>query len=121
MVFARLSLELNGLGQIDGNSEASVDDLFHHLWISSNPNLAKTCQCGIIPRSPDMTWTNVSTLGQHFLPNKKHSTIPGTPELGRSGEKSLLFDLATPKANAILAAVENAETLSSVGTVIHVL
>jgi hypothetical protein len=97
-----------------------VDNVYHHLWIFGDSPV-QTCRCGMVTQTREMTWTPISTFGQNSLPAKSNFRAPERPNLDNSGDISFLLDLAAPKINSIMAALENAETLSSIGTVIHVL
>ncbi len=71
----------------------------------------------------EMSWTPISVLQEPFQPevvtkNQRRQQ----PDLNQEcyGEKSWLLDIADSKKRALLAALETAETLSSVGTVLHI-
>ena len=121
--FAKLAFALNGLNaQAVGQFDAKIDDVFGHFWIFDDErSVRSSCQCGLVAKFPGMSWTLISIFDQNFIPWKNGSKTRQKLNLENFGEKNITLDLATPKLNAILAAVENAETLSSVGTVIHIL
>jgi len=78
----------------------------------------------MISLDSEMSWTPISVLQEHFQPEvaTTKSQQRQQPDLNpeHSGEKSWLLDIADSKQRALLAALETAETLSSVGTVLHI-
>ena len=117
---ARLAFALNNHDQINGEKTAYVDNIHGHLWIyDSEPN--HRCQCGMVTFESTMKWTPISILTETLVPKSTNKFDQNSSKLNlkSSKEKSWLLDLASAKRSAILAALETAETLSSVGTVLH--
>jgi hypothetical protein len=67
-----------------------------------------------------MTWATMSTLEETFQPKLLENVESNILILKSDILVTNLFDLATPKMSALFAAIETAETLSSVGTVISI-
>ena len=67
-----------------------------------------------------MTFSSISTLEETFQPKSFVKAESKRLTLNLGIFVNNLIDLATPKMNAFLAAIETAETLSSVGTVISI-
>ena len=72
----------------------------------------------------EMSWIPISVLQEHFQPKiatrKKQQRQQPDLNPEHSEENSWLLDIADSKHRALLAALETAETLSSVGTVLHI-
>jgi hypothetical protein len=66
-----------------------------------------------------MTWTSISTLDQLINSSHDYEMRRLDPNPKVFDTNLVRLDLSTPKISAIFAAVETAETLSSIGTVIH--
>ena len=113
---------MNSHKEIDNDDEMSAhtDNSFGHLWIFGQ-HPSHRCQCGIVERKPEMTWATMSTLEETFQPKLLENVE--SKKLTLKSDilvTNLLFDLASPKMSALVAAIETAETLSSVGTVISI-